>query len=314
MPQIHLSVQGYATDLGGTPFTVSFEATDVTGKGGFYSPHLRIPLTFRAASARPDEERIVADLMSELHLGPLSLEGPGSPSPDCLIGRGVFPARLPGAQEFTIIIYVPTSAAMLEHIEDVRAGNDLELSLYLRVGLVVRVSSQRRLSDLDAVFGATTFRIPRSHWVDHVLPALGHLSRYILEVPAPSTIELVQPFERAAHELRNAEDDFRRDNYDGCLTNCRNAIDAVASAIRLDLGGEPASFANRVRAFQKEQLQGRIGGTKSELVVQELLALWPALSAATKPGPFTADRPAAKHVLIATANLLGYLGRAFQDS
>lgn len=312
MPEIELRLSGYGRMVrsGGTPFIVRFELAGIRGAGRFHASHVQIPLRFQSRQIDADLQFIVSDLLAELHLGSTSS---APPSTDTLISRVRQFGMLAAYSEFQFLVALPLTAQSVEHIEDFRKGKDLEISLYLHAKLAVRSISQESLKDVDSAYGISSFRIPRSYWVDHVLPGMGYLTKYILEIDVPRADTLSEKFQQALKEFKNAEISFQQDNYDEVLVKCRNSIDAMASAFRLELGEEPATYRNRVEAFQTQHLQPRVGSTKAKLVADELLALWGPLSAATKPGPFVGDRPAAKYVLQATANLLSYLGKIFLE-
>lgn len=207
---------------------------------------------------------------------------------------------------------VPVNGKSLEYIEDTRNGKDLDLSVRLQAMVAVRgigSGAPQGIDGIDGGEGQSSFTIPRSHWVDHVLPGLGYLSHHLLEMAVPTQGDLAEPFQRSLKEIADAEDKFRRDDYDGVIVDCRNAVDALVSAYKLDLGEGPASFSNRLKAFREQRLAERLSGTKAQLVVEELEAMWKALSAPTKPGSFVSDRLTAKYVLQSTVNVLSYVGK-----
>jgi hypothetical protein len=307
MPSGELQLDYYgpaAAVAGRVAFTVGFEVTQLAGSGGFVAPQLLLPLRVGPVARGGAVEFYLSLVLADLFLG----APPSSPWVEAPAGRAVVPVAGGGS---SLSLAVPLTPAGIERIEAFRAGGDLDLSLLLHAPLGVREGGS--FKGVHPAAGRLSFRVPRSHWVDHVLPVLGYLTRYILELDVPAQGELAEPFRRVLASVRAAEGALRRDSYGEVFVQCRNAIDALVSAFKLDLGGEPASYPNRVKAFQEQRLEPRVGGTKAQLVADELRALWGPLSAVAKPGQFTVDRPAAKHVLHSTVNILGYLGAIFAE-
>lgn len=304
--ELRLDYHGPVATLGGRgAFTATFEVTQLAGAGGFDAPHLLFSLAVVPVVPTDAVGFDLPLLAAELHLGSLSAAPPGT---EGLVGRVTAPIVGPLAN---FRLAVPLTAAAVERIEAFRRGQDLALSLALSAPVGVRQGGV--LTGLHPAGGATPFQIPRSHWVDRVLPGLGYLTKYLLELEVPAHGDLTEPFQRALSALRGAEAALRRDSYSEVFVQCRGAIEAVARAFKLDLEGEKDSHPARVEAFRKQQLVPRIGDTKAGMIADELRALWRPLSAAAHGGPFTVDRPAAKYVLQSTANLLGYLGTIFAE-
>lgn len=310
MPEIELFSFGVSKalqgKLGSRVITASFEATSVMGEGNYHSPHLHLPLKLETQTRDPNLRLTPLELDGQLYLG---FPASSPPAVDTLVShtRHIISPRF-----YPVPLRLPLTPREVERIEESRTGKDLPLSLVLNAMLAVRSAQDDTFTDIDYAWGESRFTIPRSHWVDHILPRLGYLAKYLLEIDVPVASELKPSFDKALKEFADAQDAFRRDDYPGVLVNCRNAIDALVSSFPLDLKDQQASFANRVKAFGKQYVQPMLSSeAKTELITEELLALWPLLSAETKPGPFIADRLIAKHVLQATANLLSYLGKVF---
>ncbi len=304
--ELRLDYHGPTAALGGRgAFIATFEVTQLAGAGGFDSPHLLFPLAVEPTDPRGAVRFDLFLLAAELHLGALTAVPSGV---EGLVGRATVPIW---GSLSSFRLAVPLTSSAVERIEVSREDRDLDLSLSLCAPLAVRAEGP--LTAMHPAAGSVTFRIPRSHWVDHVLPGLGYLTKYILELDVPARGDLTEPFQRALSALRGAEEALRRDSYSEVFVQCRSAIEAVARAFRLDLEGEKDSHPARVEAFRKQQLVSRIGDTKGRMVADELRALWGPLSAAAHGGPSTVDRPAAKYVLQSTANLLGYLGTIFAE-
>jgi hypothetical protein len=311
MPEFDLTSFGLTDKIqeGNGEISVSFEVTSILGEGQYNSSHVNIPLKLDAQKYYKDRSLTLTplEMISYLYYGTPS---GNPPSVDTLLsqGRQIIPPRLS-----QVYLRFPLSPRNVECIEEFRNGKDLILSISLLVMLKVADSENQFIgTDYAQTRDTVRFTIHRSHWVDYILPKLGYLTKYILEIDVPATDELRQPFEKAIKEFSDAQAAFLRDDYSGVLVNCRNTIDALVSTFHLDLGDQKPSFANRAKAFGRQFIQPRLNSeTKTDLIIKELLALWPLLSAETKPGLFQADRFIAKYVLQDIANLLTYLGKVF---
>ncbi len=312
MPEFQLSFkQGLAEmELGlgvTTPYRAVFSESEIQGVGGYYSPQLRIPLKFEPFLQQANCEFIIACVWAELHLG-LDTER----KPDDLLSR-IAVSPFTGKSPFTLDM--PLSRPLVERMDDFRNGEDLNLYLYLQVEIGVQPSQEHVIRTIDIAAGGNGFTISRSKWIDKMLPGMGYLTRYLIEVPAPSTGILSARFRNALKDLKDAEKSFRNDHYDGTLVACRNVINAITSdesGFKFELEGK-ASYKNRAEAFGEQCLKPIVGRSKADMIVGEILALERVSSGPTKPGDFSTDRPLAKHILVSTANILAYLGKVFLE-
>ncbi|MGA2110609.1 MAG: hypothetical protein ABSG98_00495 [Anaerolineales bacterium] len=282
----------------------SLETINVLGEGGFYSPHLCLPMSVGSQSPLEGLFLLPIEITAQLFLGNVG----NIPLP---VDKLISSTRLiVNPLQSQMLLRLPLTQQQLARVEEARGGKDLELTLYLQAMIVIKSEGDGIFKDIDYASGRCSLSIPRSHWVDHILPALGYMTKYLLEISVPSAPQFQPQFAEAIKEFAEAQGEFQRDNSSGALVNCRNAINAFVSTIPLELQGQPATFPNRVEAFCTQQLQPRVASeTKVHFVETQLNALWSLLSAETKPGPFVSDRNIAMYVLSTTASLLTFLGR-----
>jgi predicted nucleotide-binding protein len=155
-----------------------------------HAPHLQIPLQFQSKLAHPvfaDLQTVLTGLSAELHLG-----SPSFPTPQTILTRIMQLGTQGSSTSFSCMLALPLTAQLLEHIEQVRNGNDLQLTLSLVACLTVRSIPQNSVTDVDTASGFSSFPIPRSHWVDHCLSPMGYSAGHRVE-SAPKEVAMNNP-------------------------------------------------------------------------------------------------------------------------
>ncbi len=296
--------------------SINVEEAQITGAGGYYSPRLLIPITLGPDRTGPSDTTIfVSTLTARVSLSRAPTFDYMASTTQATWLRLVSPANIP--------LRFDLNQGLIEHIEEQRNGGDLHFDLAVSISVVaVDESPGSGTHGSKAAISAAgianadlslPLRIFESHWVKHILPSLGYLQKHIIEFTVPQSGGLASEFSTALQELRKAERQFQEDDWKGSWITCRNALNAVASAFRLELEpDQKAEYKTRVRAFETQQLVPVLGRTKASMVAALLMALWAPLSAPTKPGEFEVDRRSAKFMLDTVAGLVGYLGRAFR--
>jgi hypothetical protein len=211
----------------------------------------------------------------------------------------------------TVVLACQLTPGLIEHIEAIRQVSDLGLLLKVFVPVRLRqpnINSPSQMIGLDEAMTTMRLNVPRSHWVDRVLPGIGYKGKLLVEYVIPSDEDLAPVFKKALAELEAASTAFVKDQPDQVWVKCRNVLNELLSATKLELEGA-ASFSNRLKAFREQRLEPVLGVTKSLLVSQQMEAMWSAFSAATKPNSTAIDRRAAKFSLHTTSALLDYVGK-----
>jgi hypothetical protein len=298
------------------------EDTAVEGAGGYYTPRLVFPITLEVAPALPTL-MIVPELRGTLVL---------ADDPDQnYLGLLVEPReRLLGPGKTQRRIHCDLSPAILTHVEQRRAGNDLRLRARI-LGSMFEVSAEVDPPDMDAsspwlkggrrhliaygeCYANLDLNIPRSIWVDRILPNLGYCEKRLLEFSIPKSAEMASEFKKALAELELADREYVKGAYGEVIVRCRSALIAATSAFKLDLGDEKAQFRIRVRAFKEQYLVPVVGETQGQLVADLMESLWVPLSAGSKPDGRQADKEYSELILSLTCSTLAYVGRALRQT
>ena len=132
-------------------------------------------------------------------------------------------------------------ACVLQHIEERRAGGDVKLQFLSRVLISeVRKVKDSKVSERDDVqiLGVpfeTTFMgdgtdrfeymIPQSEWIK-ILKNLAWSEIEILELPS-SKLRSVLPLARAFKRFEDAQECYRRGDWEETMLNCRKAFEAI---------------------------------------------------------------------------------------
>jgi hypothetical protein len=129
----------------------------------------------------------------------------------------------PQVYERQMQIDILLSIRQAKRIEDVRDGKDPHFRIWLTALMFVDNKGFERVGE-----SAIDLRIPRSHWIDHVLNVWKISDLRFLEIKMPSAER--KEFIRAKERLAKAEHLYRSGDYANVLTSLRLAFDAVADA------------------------------------------------------------------------------------
>ena len=151
-------------------------------------------------------------------------------------GPAIIPPRENGLGAF----HIDLPAQVLQHIEERRAGGDVKLLLSSRV-LISEVLVVNDSKTLGAPFetefgnagsGRFEYLIPQSEWIK-VLKRLAWSELEILELPS-SRLRSVPPLARALGRFEDAQECYRRGDWEESMLNCRKAFEAIVQ----DASGE----------------------------------------------------------------------------
>ncbi len=212
----------------------------------------------------------------------------------------------------TLMLRLPftCSRRYIEYLEDERAtqpGRDLTLAV--RLWGVVAVMRGQAGVEGDAAAAAVRFenveltspetlRIPRSDWIDQVLPALGYRKTILIELPLAGRPEVPEELRDAILHLDEARVLRNHESYRKAVHTCRQAIDAL-----LGEGKGKATWC-------ETHLAPVIGPEKAKMVDDSLRALRPLLTDASHGNnTVEIDRDAADYVIESLALALNYIAR-----
>lgn len=219
------------------------------------------------------------------------------------INPAVIPAKQDGSGAFTIEL----SAAVLRDIEERRAGGDIKLAISSRV-LISEVCTVDGVKALGVPFetefgngptGNFEYLIAQSEWVK-ALKSLGWSEIEILELPA-STLRSTPNLARAVRRFEDAQDCYRRGDWEETMSNCRKAFEAIVQ--------EVTGASDMTKAHQT--LKSIIGeGKKADCLDQLVkdLTRFLHLGRHEQLPSISIKRPDAQLGLHLTGALLAYLG------
>jgi len=203
------------------------------------------------------------------------------------------------------------SRRYIEHLEDERAAQpDPDLALSVRLwGSVAIMRGQADKGEDAAASALISFesveatpvemlRIPRSDWIDRLLPALGYRKTVLIELPLAGRPEVPEDLRDAILHLDEARTLRNHESYRKAVHTCRQAIDALL--------GEGKGKVT----WGQTHLAPVIGPEKATMVDDSLRALRPLLTDASHGNnTVEIDRDAADYVIESLALALNYIAR-----
>jgi hypothetical protein len=123
-----------------------------------------------------------------------------------------------------VMCYLELDHSILSRIENVREGGDLQLQLVIHfVGEQQGAPQTKQNSQIGM-----QIRIPKSDWVERILPNIGFKDVALLEIPkleAPS-------FKDVVDYQNEAWKQFMMGDYDKVLVECRKSLEALGTHVR----------------------------------------------------------------------------------
>jgi len=204
---------------------------------------------------------------------------------------------------------IPLDMLSVAHIEHARTS-DLLATLKFRILRAIHVSeSNRAVQKFDtAESNSGSFNIPKSHWIERILPELGYRRIELLEVRIPPANSPNFGLPSAVDEIRKARDFIIACECDKAVGHCRNAVETIVNSRPLQLPGAP-SFSLKTDTFVHDHLSNRLGSDQSKLLADQLKALWTICSKAPHPSGVTFTRADAEFILRNTIAVVEYVGR-----
>jgi hypothetical protein len=212
---------------------------------------------------------------------------------------------------------VPTQFVHLLEEERAATQSGQDLRLGLRIWGLVAIARQRdsegvaqpsnhlRQADADIIGfegiqtqgGQQPIRIPRSDWLDRLLPALGYHRSVLIELPLTRTPPVAEAYQKAAASLDVSRQAFEHEDYPSAVKYAREVLEYLGQ-----LGSD-----GKLTTYCKEKLEPVVGETKSKAIDRALNALRDTINASSHAGSFTADRCIASYVIETLAVNLRYI-------
>jgi hypothetical protein len=170
----------------------------------------------------------------------------------------------------------------IERIEQSREG-ELRASLNLRAFFAVHIAGGIGVERFEtARIEPIVFTIPKSQWVEKLLPQLGYGRLELIEVRISNGIR-AEGLPKAVQEVREARAYLANGDWEKAIAHCRNALEAILDSRPLQLTGVP-KFSVKVNTFIHEHLAS-LGEKQSKLLAEEMNLLWEVCSKAAHPSP-----------------------------
>lgn len=149
----------------------------------------------------------------------------------------VDPAIIPAGKQGLGAFHIELPTQVIHHIEQRRAGGDVQFKLSSRV-IVSEVAASNDLATLkppyETQFGNTgsvylDYLIPQSEWVK-LLKGLAWSELEILELPT-GKLRTVPQLARALERFTDAQQNYRNGDWEETMLNCRKAFEAIVQDV-----------------------------------------------------------------------------------
>jgi hypothetical protein len=206
---------------------------------------------------------------------------------------------------------IPLDLLTIERIEQTREGN-LRAALKLRGFFAIHVTDAsgkglgvHRFE--TATLEPIVFMIPKSQWVEQLLPQLGYGRLELIEVRISNGIR-AEGLPKAVQEVREARAYLANGDWEKVVAHCRNTLEAILDSRPLQLPSV-SKFSTKADTFIHEHLAS-LGEKQSKLLAEEMKLLWEVCSKAAHPNPPDYFKRAdADFIVRNTTAILEYVGR-----
>jgi hypothetical protein len=148
------------------------------------------------------------------------------------------------------------------------------------------------------------FTIPKSEWVEKVLPGLGYKGLELLEFRM-SDRALAQQLPQSVEEIKQGQQHLLDADWERAAQRCRNAIELLVVARPLSVP-ITSRFADTINAFVNDHLT--TNPEEAKLVAKQMNLPWEVCSPAAHPLPVV-SKADAEFIVRTTAALIGYCGK-----
>lgn len=201
---------------------------------------------------------------------------------------------------------IPMDLGTIHKIEAERNGANLRVALKLR--LLLALHGKDGMTFHSGSVSDLVFMIPRSQWVDELLPNLRYGGLEILEVRYGQGATS-QGLRDSVAEIKEAQKSLAEGQWDRSALHCRKAIEGILNS-KSTTGSLPTTrFEQRVDTFLTDNLP-TIDDAEARLLADQMNLIWQVTSPSahgTPQHPF--KRPDAEFVLRMTMAIVEYFSR-----
>lgn len=200
---------------------------------------------------------------------------------------------------------IPLDVQTVNRIERERGSADLRVQLTFQLLFAVHAPNGK-FGFYGGRIDGLTFPLPRSQWVDNLLPGLGYGGLEILEIRYGSGL-MAQQLPKSVQELQEAKKCLLDGRWENSAVHCRKAVEILLDSKPSTLP-VPAKFRDRVTTWINDNL--KLDDSEAKLLAGQMQLIWDVTSPAAHPGPAHVFRkPDAEFVLRATMAFVEYFSR-----
>lgn len=294
----------------------------ISGQGGPAFPYLSVPVGITLQSAElqntigagiyiPTENDPIQDYTLHQIYGTLIFNLGGSSSGQ--INFHSFPLSFfsRNGTEGQIVLNIPLTVYQLQQIEGQRTG-DLSLKFdftfeFAKHCPIPRKQPSSPIERFETNFFSMTVNVPRSTWIDNVLPGLGYGKIHLVEVPTPDKA-IGDTIAKAVEDFQHAQEQMLLGRYDHVLGYCRDALERLSNARKYEGEKDHPSFADKID-YLLSVLPGTPTGTRRTHLARLLKDLHGLTSMPEHPSPPHFTRDDAEMAMLNTLAVLSYIGK-----
>jgi len=209
------------------------------------------------------------------------------------------------------VLTIPLTVYQLQQIEGQRTG-DVSLKFDFTFEFAKHQPIPRKLpfspiEQFETNFFSMTVNIPRSTWIDKVLPGLGYGKIHLVEVPTAEKA-IGEPIARAVEDFQRAQEQMLQGDYNHVLGYCRDALERLANARKYGGEKENPSFGDKID-YLLTVLPGTPTGERRKHLARLLKDLYGLASMPEHPSPPHFTRDDAEMAILNTIAVLSYMGK-----
>ncbi|HET6841456.1 MAG TPA: hypothetical protein VFK06_07180 [Candidatus Angelobacter sp.] len=199
---------------------------------------------------------------------------------------------------------IPLDLKTIDLIEQSRNGN-LQAAIKIKPLLAIHSPDDKTIETLRyASVQEMRFTVPKSEWVEKILPGLGYKGLQLLEFRVGDSA-VAQQLPQAIEEFKQAQQHLLNAEWERAVHRCRNALELIVSA-RSSSIAETSKFASKINAFINDHLSAN--DEQADLIAKQMNLLWQVCSSAAHPSPIV-TRTDAEFILRTTMSLICYCGK-----
>lgn len=290
---------------GGSIAKIAFEIQNIHASGGPEFPKLTFPLEIKLTAIQEYQKPVHAVTLMLLRG---ELYSPQQTQVTTFSDDTALFAGANHAPERQLRLEIPLDLTTVARMEQSREG-DLWAGLKFCALFAIHVSPEGVVERFET--GTTEplyFAIPKSQWLEKLLPQLGYGRLELIEVRISNGAR-PEGIPKAVEEIRQARAYLADGDWGKAVTHCRNTLETILSSRQLQV--PPASkFRSKVDAFVNDHIGSKLADKQAKLLADEMNLLWEVCSEAAHPTvPDYFKRADANFIVQNTTAILEYVSK-----